>query len=107
MLPSHLKNLKRIFSLKRGMFFWYQHYKGMFFIGFIVVLGIGGYFWYYNLYQYHWSDQQKNEFISTHFKATIFKEKAFEQLVADLQERAERSMKPVVLSRDIFSGKDF
>lgn len=101
----HFKNFQRYFSLKRGMFFWYQHYKIMFFAGFVAVLSLGGYFWYNNLYQYHWSDEQKKEFIATHFKATTFKEKAFAQLVTDLKARAERHQEPLHLSRDIFSGK--
>lgn len=87
------------------MFFWYRYYKLMFFVGFLLVLGLGGYFWYSNLYQYRWSDQRKAEFIEKNFKATIFKEKAFHELVANLKERMRRHEKAVPLSRDIFSGR--
>lgn len=107
MFSINLKNWKRHFSLKHGMFFWYQYYKILFFFGFVIVLSLGGYFWYSNLYQYHWSDTQKNEFIVAHFKETVFKKKAFEQLVTDLKDRATRYQEAVSLSRDIFSGKDF
>lgn len=104
MFGIDFKKLKRSFSLKRGMFFWYQHYKSLFFFGFIAVLGLGGFLWYKNLYQYHWSEEQKKEFISIHFKATNFKEKAFQELVADLRDRAKRFEEPVPLRRDLFSG---
>lgn len=98
------KNIGRHFSLKHGMFFWYQHYKVLFFVGFLIVLGWGGYYWYNNLYRYHWSDEQKKEFIATHFKATVFKEQAFNQLVGQLKEREQQYGEPVPLTRDIFSG---
>ncbi len=101
----NLRKLKRYFSLKRGMFLWYRYYKMMFFLGFLIVVGLGGYFWYNNLYGYSWSDEKKNEFITTHFKATVFKEKAFEGLVGNLQERMKRHEDSLVLTRDLFSGE--
>lgn len=87
------------------MFQWYRFYKVLFFIGFIIVLGVGAYFWYSNLYQYRWSAERKKEFIETNFKATVFREKPFQQLVLDLKERARRHEEALPLTRDIFLGK--
>lgn len=87
------------------MFFWYRHYKAMFFVGFLVVLGFGAFFWYQHLYQYQWSDDQKRAFIEQHFKETVFKEKAFREVVDHLKGRAEAHEVAPALSRDIFSGK--
>ncbi|MBP9698085.1 MAG: hypothetical protein KBD65_02760 [Candidatus Moranbacteria bacterium] len=103
MRQMRFETLKKIFSWKRIMASWYRSYKIMFFIGFLMVLGLGGYFWYSNLYQYHWSDDKKKEFIEANFKATSFKESSFERLVASLKDRAVRHEKVPQLSRNIFS----
>jgi hypothetical protein len=100
-----LDNFKKIFSWKRLMTFWYRHYKIMFFVGFVVVLLMVAYLWYANLYQYRWSEERKKEFIETNYKATTFKEKAFQQLVSRLKDRDVRHDKSFMLSRDIFTGK--
>ncbi len=97
--------LKKLFSWKRIMAFWYRHYKIMFFGGFVAVFFMAGYLWYTNLYRYHWSAEQKKAFIDTHYRATAFKEKAFDQLVSALKDRALRHQKSFPLTRDIFSGK--
>lgn len=97
--------LKKYLSPKQWMFFWYRHYKAMFFFGFLVVLGIGGYFWYQHLYQYQWSEEKKKTFLEQHFKETRFQERAFESVVAHLKERAEDHEESPALSRNIFSGK--
>lgn len=98
-----LETVKKIFSWKRIMASWYRSYKVMFFISFLLVLGFGGYLWYSKLYQYRWSDERKKEFIETNFKATSFKEGAFERLVVSLKDRAARHEKVPQLSRNIFS----
>jgi len=100
------KNAKKYFSLKQWMLRWYRSYKILFFSGFMVVFGLGAYFWYNNLYQYRWSAERKKEFIETHFKATVFKEKPFQQLVSDFKERANRHEGTPPLTRDIFLGKN-
>ncbi len=86
------------------MFFWYRHYKGMFFCGFLAVLCLGGFFWHKNLYRYQWTEDQKKTYIEQHFKETQFKERAFEESVANLNERARLHETNPVLSRNIFSG---
>jgi hypothetical protein len=105
MMKFHFKSFRKYFSLKRVMFFWYQYYKALFLLGFAVVLGFGGYFWYSNLYQYRWTEEQRSQFVEKNFKATVFQENKFHQLVADLRDRAKRHRDPVPLSRDIFSGE--
>ncbi|MFZ3032042.1 MAG: hypothetical protein WA082_03330 [Candidatus Moraniibacteriota bacterium] len=99
------QNLKKYFSWKRLMFFWYRHYKVMFFFGFLVVLGFGGFIWYKNLYQYQWSEETKKTFLEQHFKETRFKERNFVGVVERLKERAIFHETTPVISRDIFSGK--
>ena len=97
--------MKKYLSLKQWMFFWYRHYKAMFFFGFLIVLGIGGYFWYEHLYRYQWSEEKKKTFLEQHFKETRFQERAFENVVGRLKDRAQMHDQSLSLSRDIFSGK--
>ena len=105
MMTFHLsRKIKNQFSWKQGMFFWYRHYKGMFFVGFLAVLCLGGFFWYRYLYQYHWTEEQKKTYIEQHFKETQFKEQAFESTVGNLGTRARLHESTPLLSRNIFSG---
>lgn len=97
--------MKKYLSLKQWMFFWYRHYKAMFFFGFLIVLVMGGYFWYRHLYQYQWSEETKKSFIEQHFKETRFQERAFESVVKRLEKRAAMHQESLSLSRDIFSGE--
>jgi hypothetical protein len=106
MSKLHLQSVQKYFSPKRWMFVWYRHYKKLFLAGFVGVLGFGGYFWYSNLYQYHWTEERKSQFVEKNFKATIFQEKKFHQLVGNLKDRIKHHQEPVSLSRDIFSGKE-
>lgn len=105
MSKLQFKSIGRYLSPKLWMLFWYRHYKSMFFFGFLAVLGFGGYFWYNNLYQYRWTEEQKNQFIEKHFKSTAFQEKKFHQLVDDLGVRAKRHEEMPSITRDIFSGQ--
>lgn len=104
MSKFHFQNVQKYFSLKQWMLLWYRHYKKLFLVGFVGVLGFGGYFWYSNLYQYHWTEERKNQFVETNFKATVFQEEKFHKLVAALKDRATHHEESVSLSRDMFSG---
>ena len=87
-IPRLSLKFKKYLSIKEWMFFWYRHYKSMFFFGFLAVVVLGGFFWYKNLYQYRWSDERKQAFVEQNFKETSFKEKAFRETVDHLKERA-------------------
>lgn len=103
-IPFLEKFLKR-FSSKKVLFFWYRHYKLLFFFGFLSVAAYGGYSWYRNLYQYQWSDQQKTEFLEKNFTETAFQEKNFQDVVARLKERSRIHEQDLILERDIFGSK--
>ncbi len=104
-VPHFFLRLKKLSSIKQLMFFWYRNYKKMFFLGFLCVLTLGGYFWYQHLYQYQWSPERKKEYLERNFTETNFKEKAFHDTVAHLKIRAESLEEVPVLTRDLFSGQ--
>ncbi|OGI22200.1 MAG: hypothetical protein A2808_02320 [Candidatus Moranbacteria bacterium RIFCSPHIGHO2_01_FULL_55_24] len=106
-IPAWLKiSLLEKFSSRKLIFAWYKHYKLGFFILFLVVLGIGGYAWYYSLYRYTWTEQQKKEYLETYYKETSFKETKFKALIENLKQREEDHKAVPELSRDLFSGKN-
>ncbi|HLC95505.1 MAG TPA: hypothetical protein VJH89_03370 [Patescibacteria group bacterium] len=99
------KKIKTYFSIKRTLSFWYRFYKVLFFICFLIVLGIGGWNWYYSLYRYHLSDEEKRIYTEQNFKETTFKEAEFRNLVNALVEQARVHTQTITLERNIFEGK--
>ena len=99
------KKFKNLFSRKGILFFLYRHYKAMFFLGFLVVLGLGGFYWNANLNQYQWSEERKKSFVEQNFKETRFKSEAFHVIVKQLEARARAHEVNPALTRDVFSGK--
>lgn len=93
------------FSSKNMLFFWYRHYKAMFFLLFLAVLSIGGWKWYYSLHQYRFSDEEKKQYVEQYFKETTFKETRFREVVDRLTERARLHEETLELKRDIFKGR--
>ncbi|MFZ2299946.1 MAG: hypothetical protein WAW00_02340 [Candidatus Moraniibacteriota bacterium] len=99
------KKIRGTFSSKGVMFFWYRHYTAMFFLLFLVVLSLGGWKWYYSLYRYRLSDEEKKRYVEQYFKETTFKEARFRDVVDDLVERRRMHEETLELKRDIFEGK--
>lgn len=97
------KNGER-FSLGNILFFWYRYHKILFFCGFFIVLFFGAWRWYYNLYQYRLSDEEKKQYIEQNFRETVFKESSFQSVVEMLAKRTER-VETLEVKRDIFRGK--
>lgn len=108
MKQTFLKGLKKklsAFSPREIMFFWYRHYKLVFSLFFLIILGLAGYQWNYSLHQYQWSEEQKKEYIEATFKETRFKEEEFQALVKQLKERQAEHEEGVPIRRDIFTGR--
>lgn len=105
-LSVSLKRLKKRLSSWQPLFIWYRHYKLLFFISFLIVLGFGGFAWYRDLYGYSWDDAKKREFLDTYAKETSFKEAKYRDTVDRLKERSENHRSDPALTKDIFSGKE-
>ncbi len=102
---SFFEKLLKRFSMKKTMFSWYRHYKLLFFLGFLIVFGYGGFSWYQHLYQYQWSDESKKQFLETNFKETVFQESTFKDTVARLKKQTRIHEESPALKRDIFTGQ--
>lgn len=102
---ASFKKLAKRFSLRDTIFFWYRHYKVLLFLGFLIVLSIGGWDWYQSLYQYHFSDDEKKQYIESYFKETSLNEAKFRGTVDALQARARTHEEWLSLKRNIFVGK--
>jgi hypothetical protein len=104
-LPSFLLRVKEFFLSGNILVFWYHHYKIPVFIGFLVILSIGGWNYYYSVYRYRFTDEEKQQYIDSYFKETTFKEEKFQQVVDSLTGRARIHNEPIALNRNIFLGK--
>lgn len=99
------KRLVKHFSFRGVLFFWFRHYKKFFFLGFLIILSVGGWDWYQSLYRYHMSDDEKKQYIDSYFIETAFKETGFRETVENLQARARLHEEELQLKRNIFEGE--
>lgn len=102
---SSFLKIKEYFSFGDMLIFWYRHYKFFVFIGFLVALSFGGSLYYYSVYQYHFSEEEKTQYINSYFRETTFGEEKFYAVVDSLAERAWIHNTPTNLKRNIFLKK--
>ncbi len=84
---------------------WLRHYKFLFFLLFLVVASWGGYEWRRNLFVYHWSEQERKQYLEATVKETAFQEKEFLAVLAQLASLAERHAENTVPERELFIGE--
>lgn len=100
-----VKKIIAFFSFGRVVSFWYRHYKSLFFLGFFMVVLLGGWRWYHSFYQYRLSDEEKKQYVEQYFKETTFNEKKFRDTVQALSERTRLHEEKLEIDRNIFEGK--
>lgn len=93
----HWKNLTQQFLLR-----WMKHYKLLFFAIFLMVMGWGGYQWWYSLYKYHWNDEDRKAYLTATVKETSFHEQAFQQVLTKLDDLAAAHRQTIVPKRELF-----
>jgi NADH:ubiquinone oxidoreductase subunit H len=101
---NFFKKSGEYFSLRKMLSFWYRHHTALFFCAFFAVLFFGAWSWYYSLYQYRLSDEEKKQYIEQNFRETVFKELVFHNVVEMLTKRTEMAETPEI-KRNIFQGK--
>jgi hypothetical protein len=92
----------RLLLVRPFLVWWYRHYRGLFFFGFMVTLLVGGSLWYYNIHHYVWTDDQEKAYLSETYKETDFKSEDFDRLVRDLKAREEARQAGFHPPRDLF-----
>jgi len=81
---------------------WYRHYKALFFVMFFIVAAVGCWAWYYSLFLYSWTAEEKQAYTDLYSQETDFKESKFRDTLNRIDRLAESHAEPVVLSRIIF-----
>lgn len=81
---------------------WYRSYRRVFVVFFIVLLMVGAWYWYYNLYRYSWDEGAKKVFLDSYVQETDFKEIGFRKAVSVSQEKRKRYEAGVSLKHDLF-----
>lgn len=100
-------SLKRISfgSTKRwGLYFWIRHYKSLFVVSFFILTGFVAYQWNRDLYQYHWTESQRKEYLEATAKETTFQEKKFLGVIERLDQDRKRHESSLETGRDLFAG---
>jgi len=87
------------------LFFWYRHYRKIFFIGFLIVFSLGGWDYYYSVFRYRLTDEEKNQYINSYFKEVLFDKKKFLDTIDTLEKREESHTQSPYLTKNIFQSK--
>ena len=99
---SFFTRVKEHFSFGNTLVLWYRYYKMLVFIGFFIVLLFGGLNYYYSVYQYRFSDEEKKQYVDSFCKETTFKEARFNEVVDGLRVRARMHEETFEIKRNIF-----
>ncbi|MDD2766217.1 MAG: hypothetical protein PHH40_00450 [Candidatus Moranbacteria bacterium] len=102
---ASFKKIKEQSSSWHMIFFWYRHYKVFFFLGFLVVCALGGWDYYYSVFRFRFTDEEKKLYVDSYFKETLFDEEKFHKTINGLTNRAEHHKEPLHLEKNIFEVK--
>lgn len=99
-LPTQFKKIH--FSGKDFFPLWFRFARKFFVAFFFVVLCGGAYVWYENVYHGQWSDEEKQRYIETTFKETVFKKTEFLNAIGAVRKRADAHRTDMEVGKDIF-----
>lgn len=97
------------FSLKsigqRSIYFWVKHYKKLFFLAFLVLVGLLVLAWQYYLIRYHWSAEERQAFIRRTVEETQFQEDKFRATLKKRDALDAAHKETLHLERELFVPK--
>lgn len=99
-----LKKISFGSTKRRSLYFWIRHYKSLFVFSFFVLTGFMAYQWNHDLYQYHWTLEERKAYLETTAKETAFQEKKFLNVIERLDQDRERHESRLETGRDLFVG---
>ena len=102
---SFFQKISRLVAPRKILFFWYRHYKTLFYFLFLIVLCIGGWHWYNSFYRYRLTDEEKKQYVEQYFKETTLKEVKFHAVVDAIKERARLHQETLNIQRNIFEDQ--
>lgn len=82
---------------------WLRNYKSIFFVALIGISIWGGFLWYYSLYYFEWSPEQKQSYISAQSKRTVLNKKEFENVLSILDRRDGTYRSEPIVLKNIFT----
>ena len=81
---------------------WFDHARLFFMLLFFAVFGAGVYFWYDNVYQGRWTEEERQQYMSAAFKETAFKEGDFTKAVETASKRRMLHEENIRMTHDFF-----
>ena len=91
------KHLSKTFSD-----FWNNHYLTLFSLFSLIVLLVGMYIWYLNLYKSDWSAERKKEYNNSQSRQVKLKEQEFKEIISGIDGKKRKYDEPVEQIKDIF-----
>lgn len=82
--------------------FWNSHNKLIFAIFSAVILLVGGYLWYGNIYRSGWNSEKKLQYKNAQNQEVIFKEKEFDEVIDEINRKQKAYGGISKPSKDIF-----
>ncbi len=104
-MPFHLKKSTLKSWYHALMYQWIKRYRILFFFLFLIVSGWGGYEWYMGLERYHWTDEERQDYLQRTVKETTFEKDKYTEALAARDKLAAEHATPPAPARDLFAGK--
>lgn len=89
---------------RRSLYFWIRHYKSLFVVSFFMLTGFIAYQWNHDLYQYHWTEEERKAYLEMTAQETAFQEKKFLGVIERLEQNREQHASRLETGRDLFAG---
>lgn len=83
--------------------FWNNNFILFFVIFSFLMMFLGSYVWYKNIYTENWNDEKKNNYKKTENEEVSFKEQLFKSVIGNFEARKEKYYYLPENRRDIFS----
>lgn len=81
---------------------WIRSYTYLFFVAFFGVCAWGAFLWYYSLYRFQWSPEQKRTYTESQSHRTVLNKNDFDQVLGTLDHRENIYRSDPVPVKNIF-----
>lgn len=81
---------------------WFRLARKFFVFLFFVVIGIGSFVWYTDVYRGEWTPEERRTYADATFKETVFNEVEFRKSVDAAKRRSDFHAEDVVVGNDFF-----
>ena len=81
---------------------WFRIARKFFVLLFFVVIGVGAFIWYEDVYRGEWTVDERRAYAESTFQETVFNEGSFRKSVEAAESRSASHAEDVVIENDFF-----